>query len=346
MSACRPLLSVCIPTFNRSGLLSRSLQSVRNEFTSDRVEIIVLDNASPDETAEVVEQAQQADPRIHYVRTHVNLGLDANLIKSITTASGEYIFLFSDDDILLPGSEAAIFSAIESCRPSLLYLNHVGFWDEEDRHTVVTQQEGLHAGNHIYANGFSFLYDRLLEHNSALIFLASAVRNAIRVLPAYERQGFERGYAGSALAYQVVLEARGPFVWVGHCSVAVRNTLDISYNPIYSSYIDPVRQYRILRACGLLTRAQLSKLMRKRIWGVRDNLILALRCTQDSRYSAVERRLIWKQGWRYWRFYVYLAPIVTLPRWILCPMYRLGQHLLRTYEHSRGIQRRVLGKPL
>jgi glycosyltransferase involved in cell wall biosynthesis len=344
VSASRPLLSVCIPTFNRSALLSRSLQSVHDECPSDRIEIIVLDNASSDKTLEVVEQAQQADPRIRYVRNDANLGLDGNIIKAIATASGNYVFLFSDDDVLLPGSEAAILSAIESSRPSLLYLDHAGVWDDEDPHTVLTQRSGLHSKDDIYADGFSFLYDLLLEHNSALVFLASAARVATKVLPAYEREGFERGYAGSAIAYQVVLEAKGPFVRVGHCCVAVRNSLDISYNPIYSSYIDPLRQYKMLRSRGLLTRSQLSKLLRKRIWGLRDNLILALRCAKDPRYSAVERRLIWKQGWRYWRFYVYTAPIVTLPRWILCPLYRLGQHMLRTYERSRGIQRRVLEK--
>ena len=83
--------------------------------------------------------------------------------------------------------------------------------------------------------------------------------------------------------------------------------------------------------------------MRKRVWGFRDNLILALRCSRDPRYSAVERRIIWKQDWRYWRFYLYLAPIVTLPRWIVCPAYRLGQRMLRRYERSRKVQRRVLG---
>ena len=163
MSASRPLLSVCIPTFNRSALLSRSLQSVYDECPSDRVEIIVLDNASSDKTAQVVEQAQQADPRIQYVKNDVNLGLDGNIIKAIATASGDYVFLFSDDDVLLPGSGAAILSAIESFTPSLLYLDHVGVWDDEDPRTVLTQRSGFHAENDIYADGFSFLYDLLLE---------------------------------------------------------------------------------------------------------------------------------------------------------------------------------------
>jgi glycosyltransferase involved in cell wall biosynthesis len=303
----------------------------------------VLDNASSDKTPQVVEQAQRADPRIKYVRNDANLGLDGNIAKAIATASGDYVFLFSDDDILLPGSGEAILSAIESSRPSFLYLDHVGVWDNEDLRTVLIRQSGLHAEDDIYTDGFTFLYDLLLEHNAALVFLVSAVRSASRVLPTYERLGFERGYAGSTLAYQVALEAKGPFVRVGHCCVAVSNSLDISYNPIYSSHIDVVRQYHMLRSRGLLTRAQLSKLMRKRIWGVRDNLILALRCAKDPRYSAVERRLIWKQDWRYWRFYVYLAPIMTFPRWILCPMYRLGQYGLRTYERARGVQRRVVG---
>ena len=129
----------------------------------------------------------------------------------------------------------------------------------------------------------------------------------------------------------------------GRRAVAVRNLPEQSYNPIYSSHIDPVRQYQMLRSRGLLTRAKLSRLMNKRVWGIRDNLILALRCARDPRYGVTERNRIWRQDRRYWRFYLYLAPIVTLRRWVVCPAYRLGQMVLRRYERARGIPRRVRG---
>lgn len=345
MSAHDVLLSICIPTFERSALLEQSLRSILGQFPEDAVEIVVLDNASTDQTREVVEAAQGQHRCVRYIRNDVNIGLDRNAIRAIDEARGEYVFLFSDDDVLLPGSGAAILAAIASVRPSFLYLGHAGFWVDEPLETVVARQAELHTPDRVYRQGFELLYDALLEHNSAMIFRTSAVRHALRRLAAYDGARFERGYAVSALGYLVVLEADGPFVRLGHCSIAVRNLPEQSYNPIYSSHIDVVRQYQMLRAWGLLTRAQLAKLMKKRIWGVRDNLILALRCARDPRYGVAERNLIWRQNWRYWRFYLYLAPIVTLPRWIVCPAYRLGQMVLRRYERSRGIERRVLGAP-
>ena len=342
ITASEKLLSICIPTFDRSNLLARSLQSVLDdEFPWDTVEVVVLDNASRDDTGRVVERVLSRNSHVRYVRNDFNAGHDRNTLKAIEVAVGDYVFLFSDDDVLVPGSAAEILTAIETVRPSFLYLNHAGFWEDESPNVVISRQAELHAENQVYESGFKFLYDWLLEHASAMVFRTSVARHALRRMGEYEQFKFERGYAASALAYQVALEATGPFVKVGHCCVAVRNTLQPSYNPIYSSHIDPVRQFEVLFSWGLLTRTQFSRLMKKRIWGFRDNLILALRCAGDPRYSAIERRIIWKQNWRYWRFYLYLAPVVTLPRWIVCPVYRLGQWVLRRYERFRKVRRRV-----
>ncbi len=93
----RPLFSIGIPTYNRSGLLRRSLTSALNQ-TYDNVEIIVSDNASTDDTEYVVREI--GDGRVRYHRNESNLGMVSNFAKLVELAHGEYFSWLQDDDVL------------------------------------------------------------------------------------------------------------------------------------------------------------------------------------------------------------------------------------------------------
>jgi len=111
------LLSFCIPTFNRAFLLDQSLRAVLNQITpeiSGQVEVVVLDNASPDATPAVVARAQAEFPHLplRSFRHPQNVGPDANFYEAVRQAQGEYVYLLSDDDILLPGAAAKLLELI------------------------------------------------------------------------------------------------------------------------------------------------------------------------------------------------------------------------------------------
>lgn len=91
----RKLVSVVIPTHNRSALLRRAIESVRRQ-TYSECEIIVVDDASPDDTQEVV--ADIPDVRIRYVRHTCNKGGSAARNTGIECARGQYIAFLDDDD--------------------------------------------------------------------------------------------------------------------------------------------------------------------------------------------------------------------------------------------------------
>ena len=112
-----PTLSLCIPTYKRAALLGQALQAVLGQITPDltaQVEVLVLDNASPDDTPAVVQEAQSDFPHVplRYVRRPENIGPDANFTDALTQARGEFLYLLSDDDILLPGAVAALLGLI------------------------------------------------------------------------------------------------------------------------------------------------------------------------------------------------------------------------------------------
>lgn len=90
-----PLVSVIIPTYRRSVLLRRAIESVRRQ-TYGNVEILVVDDASRDDTEATVRSI--ADPRIRYICHPMNKGVSATRNTGIMEARGEYIALLDDDD--------------------------------------------------------------------------------------------------------------------------------------------------------------------------------------------------------------------------------------------------------
>ena len=92
-------VAVCIPTFNRSAYLRRAIESVLGQ-TFGEYSILVSDNASSDDTAEVV--AAFDDPRISYVRMDQNVGWLGNFNASLDRVDAEFVVVLGDDDQLLP----------------------------------------------------------------------------------------------------------------------------------------------------------------------------------------------------------------------------------------------------
>ena len=97
-----PLLSICIPTYNREQYLDETLASIINQLKPDNVgnvEICISDNASTDNTAQIVAK-YKANPSINlvYSRNEKNLGADANYLKAVEIASGTYCWLLGSDD--------------------------------------------------------------------------------------------------------------------------------------------------------------------------------------------------------------------------------------------------------
>ncbi len=112
-----PLLSLCFPTYRRAALLGQALRAALTQITpalSAEVEVVVLDNASPDDTPAVVACARQDFPHVafHVVRRPENIGPDANFCDAPAQAQGRFVLLLSDDDVLLPGGVAALLEAI------------------------------------------------------------------------------------------------------------------------------------------------------------------------------------------------------------------------------------------
>lgn len=94
------LVSVVVPTYNRSQKLLKCLEALLLQSYTN-IEIIVADDNSADETVAVVSELLRRDRRIRLVRNPVNGGASAARNLAIREAHGELIF-FTDDDVLVP----------------------------------------------------------------------------------------------------------------------------------------------------------------------------------------------------------------------------------------------------
>lgn len=107
-------LSIALPVYNFSNYLPQTLDSIVKQARVSEVEILILDGASTDQTPCVVKDYQKYFSNIKYVRLAERGGIDRDMARAVTSASGDYCWLFSGDDLMLPGALARGLEHIET----------------------------------------------------------------------------------------------------------------------------------------------------------------------------------------------------------------------------------------
>ena len=119
------LLSICLPTYNRSHWLRASLNysAPQAQAMGGLVEIIISDNVSTDKTPQVVAEFQERYPCIRYSRNETNIGANPNMVHCVRDlARGAFIWVLGDDDFILEGTVAKVVAAIQQY-PEIDYIH-------------------------------------------------------------------------------------------------------------------------------------------------------------------------------------------------------------------------------
>jgi len=115
------LLSICIATYQRGAFIGQTIDSILEQMVSG-VELLVVDGASPDDTAQVMHSLREKHPEIVYRREERNSGVDVDYDKAVGYARGRYCWLMSDDDVLLPNALHRLLTVLKE-DPDLVVLN-------------------------------------------------------------------------------------------------------------------------------------------------------------------------------------------------------------------------------
>lgn len=166
-----PLVSICMPVYNGSRFLKKAIESVLVQ-TYQNFELLVFDDASMDESWAIIQSI--IDPRLKVFRNEKNLGPEVNWNKALLAASGKYIKVFHQDDLLAAECLASCVAALERRPENVLCFSDrfiIGVdgrpimkrsapWGEgvKDRHSVVVGC--LRAGTNLLGEPSVVLFRR------------------------------------------------------------------------------------------------------------------------------------------------------------------------------------------
>lgn len=112
-----PLLSFAIPTYNFGSFIAETVRAIQDGaklLSLEQFEIVILDGGSKDETQEVVLSLTEHYNNIRYVRQEQRGGIDRDMDTVASLARGDYIWLFSADDLLVPGWDRKLTQQLKS----------------------------------------------------------------------------------------------------------------------------------------------------------------------------------------------------------------------------------------
>jgi len=130
MNSKTPLVSIGLPVYNGAAFLDQALQSILTQSLTD-FELIVSDNASTDDTPQIVAAYMQADKRIRYLRNPVNMGAAYNYNRTVEEARGRYFKWAAADDWLAGDFLLECVRALEAHPDAVLAYPRTVFVDGE-----------------------------------------------------------------------------------------------------------------------------------------------------------------------------------------------------------------------
>ena len=131
MSTSRATVSVVIPCYGYGRFLPECVRSVLNQDGVD-VRVLIIDDASPDDSAAVATRLAEEDERVEVRRHRVNQGHIATYNEGLLQwADGDYSVLISADDLLTKGSLARATSVLETHPDVGFVYGHAAYWKDD-----------------------------------------------------------------------------------------------------------------------------------------------------------------------------------------------------------------------
>ena len=199
------LLSICVPTFNRAISLERTLGMIISQMDGYEsiIEVVILDNCSPDDTEEVARQYAEKYNYIRYYKNHENIGFDRNVDSVIKKSSGEFVWILADDDYIEQNSIGKIINVIvNNSEANFILLNYALYKD--DFKTFVSNSRVNALSNCIAIDGNDF-YSKAVFANS---FVSSNVFRRASWVNAKPDQYYDTGWIHFYVARDILLDSK------------------------------------------------------------------------------------------------------------------------------------------
>jgi len=170
-----PLVSVIIPTYNRAHLIEATIDSVRQQ-TYPHLEIIIVDDASKDNTEEVVKAI--ADPRIRYICNETNQKASITRNNGVQSAKGDYIAFLDSDDVWFPNKIELQVEAIQNHPEPERVVCYTQVENNNGETIVIMPKRGIQETESVA--DYLFVYRGLMQTGTLMIPRALALETPFK----------------------------------------------------------------------------------------------------------------------------------------------------------------------
>jgi len=119
MATLSPSLTIGIPTYNRCETVTRLVAELLRSGLPPVVDVLVLDNASRDGTFDVLRE-RCGDAQVRVLRNDQNIGFAGSFVRLFKEASGDYLLITSDEDLVLVDALPALLELCAATSPGLI----------------------------------------------------------------------------------------------------------------------------------------------------------------------------------------------------------------------------------
>ncbi len=339
-SESRPLLTLAIPTFKRSPYLAELLACLLPQFLDGTgAELLISDNASPDDTEAVVASFLARGLPCRYLRNPENIGADANFLQCLDEARGKYVWVMGDDDLLAPDTIRLLLTLLADAPEDfdLIYLSSVAF-SGESRPTSTRDPLGRFA--EVVTDGCYFL-----DKVNALIGLISAnIVNKDRLLATphppitdlAETNLIQVGWLFPVLHRQ----CRVLYVFERLLFYRQFNSGGWGICEVFGRRLHTIAQ-RYFAAEPALDRSLMNGVLRFWLPDVIVDMRRGKQQTMNAEDFARTLTPVFRRNWRFWVF-VYLAAVP--PMAIAVPIHRCNRLINKASRATQGVLRHLFAR--
>lgn len=329
----RPLLSFAIPTYQHGHTLPTALDSILTSPRAAEVEIVISNNASTDDTAEVVARYAARYPNVRVRHQDTTVTFDENLARAMEGCTGRFIWTMSSDDALLPDALGTVLDTLAGLEQDSML---VGNWCIADGDLAPVR---LRRAPH---------RDRLLTTPREAVpvvglwtlFMSCLIVPAAAALPELHRYRTGDGLTHWKIATRLAatgtatIEAGAPYV-----TQRTPEIVDPPYYDIPTAITQNIHHHigSLQREVGLTrstARATQSRIVRV--------VLRAYAGTALQRWPALARRwfrpLLADYG-SLPSFWLWVAPLYALPRPVLGTLWRSYRYLRRVLSGASDRRR-------
>ncbi|MFV2083507.1 bifunctional glycosyltransferase/CDP-glycerol:glycerophosphate glycerophosphotransferase [Micromonospora sp. LOL_021] len=144
------LISIVVPVYKVQGYLRECLDSILGQSFTD-VEVIAVDDCSPDTSGQILAEYAARDPRLTVLSLPANVGLGKARNAGLDAATGEYVWFLDSDDWLTDGALRAVANRLRDTTPDVLIVDHVRvFWNNYQAASALRQAFPTSPGAEVF----------------------------------------------------------------------------------------------------------------------------------------------------------------------------------------------------